>query len=326
MARVRFSSFFFPCFTVFLPLLWIFGQLPCCLAGQIFTDGLSIINSPQPGNPAHIGSPIAISVEVSDNGMLPLDATNTNSSSATHYDSLEIYLVSSQTGKNFTVASGSEFLDEEAGSVRHCNWNVPACVPEGQYNLTFYERSHINGQPYFTITSISIPVENSQDSTDVECTDLSNNYLGQPQNSSPPSPPFFHGGQGSPTRTSGMVISYTGSASETASTPTGPVLITITLSASEGLPFPFPPTVTVTVPSISVSMSEVVSLTTVTSVQGASTITFLETSTSLATVTVTPSGNPSGQGGPLIPINSGCITRTTLAFLLIPFSILWSLV
>ncbi|KAG7099356.1 hypothetical protein E1B28_001212 [Marasmius oreades] len=321
MARVRLSSFFSesPCFAFSLSLLWFLGQLLCCSAGQIITDGLSIINSPQPGNPAHVGNPISISVEVSGNGKLPLEATNTNSSSATHYDSLEIYLISSQTGKNYTVASGSEFLNDGTGSVRQCNWKVPACVPEGQYNLTFYERSHINGQPHFIITSILSPVENSQGLNNEECTELSNDYLGQPQDSSPPSPPFYQDDWGSTSRTSGMTTSYTGNGTG----PTGPVLITITLSASGGLPFPFPPTVTVTVPSISVS--QVVSLTTVTSVQGPSTTTFVQTLTSL--VTVTPSGNPGDLGsGRIIPINSGCITRITLVFLILPLSILWSLV
>ncbi|KAJ8084173.1 hypothetical protein PM082_002940 [Marasmius tenuissimus] len=314
MARVRLPSFFSPCLVIFY-LLWILGQLPSCSAGQQFTDGLSIINSPQAGSPGHAGSTLPISVEVSGNGKLPVDAAAPFCTYPTRFDSVEIYLVSSQTGKNYTVASGSDFLREGSGSVRQCNWQVPTCIPPGQYNLTFYEYAHINGGPYYTITSISIPIENPRPDSG-GCTDGTNALQGQPQQSSPPSPPFYYSdGQGDQTRTSGWVTSNTGTG-----LPSPTVITTSVIITSGGLPTTV--TQTVTIPSISIS--QVVSLSTITSVKEGVPTTFVQTTT--AFVTVTPTGNPGDLVG-LIPVNSGCIVHVTIMSLLtfLPLSIVWLL-
>uniref|UniRef100_A0A0W0G2N7 Uncharacterized protein n=1 Tax=Moniliophthora roreri TaxID=221103 RepID=A0A0W0G2N7_MONRR len=288
------SSFYRLDIRVLFVLYLIFGQLQCCWAGQIFTDGLAIINSPQIGNPGHAGSNLPISIDISGNGKLAPDATSSVSSSPTHYRSLDIYLVSAETAMNFTVSSGPTIFTQEGGTVRHIDWQIPKCIPEGAYNLTFYESSYIDGQPYFIITPISIPIDNPSPSG-VPCTEGTNEFLGQPQASSPPLQSPFGQGQ-------------------------GPPVITITLSASGGLPFPFPPQVTITQTAVTILVSEVVSRTTITSLAGTSTLTFVETTTVLSTV------NPTGDGGDLsgaIPVNAGNVNRVYFWFLLTPFIMTW---
>ncbi|KAK7058834.1 hypothetical protein VNI00_001458 [Paramarasmius palmivorus] len=264
---------------------------------------------------------MAISIDISGNGKLGQDATNP--SSQMHYNSLEIYLVSSQTAKNFTVSSGPGIFTQESGTVRHIDWPVPLCIPAGTYNLTFYESSIIDGEPHFIITPITIPIQNPNPSNP-PC-EGDNELLGQPQPSSPPSqPPFGQGqdqgqgqGQGQGTQTSGMVTSYTGSPP----TPTGPVLITVTLSASGGLPFPFPITVTQTASTVIVS--EIVRERTVTSLAGTSTLTFVETQTLLVTTTATPPPRDPGGISGAIPVNTGDATRPSFWIILAPLIMIW---
>jgi len=76
-----------------------------------------------------------IAVEVTGNGQISLDAANPSSNADTHFISLEIFLVSSTTQINMTVASGPDFLTNESGSVRHLNFDVPTCIPAGDYNV-----------------------------------------------------------------------------------------------------------------------------------------------------------------------------------------------
>jgi len=151
--------------------------------GQTFTNGLAIIDAPSPQNPGHVGSPISIAVDVSGDGKLPLSASSNSSDSSTRYELLEIYLVSAETKLNITVSAGPGLLANESGStVKHVNWQIPTCVPAGNYNLTFYETSLFNNQGVFTITPIPIPISNASPSG--QCTGL-NTLQVQPQSSNP---------------------------------------------------------------------------------------------------------------------------------------------
>ncbi|KAF7367216.1 hypothetical protein MSAN_00783400 [Mycena sanguinolenta] len=131
--------------------------------GQLFTNGLAIIDAPAPQNPGHVGSPIAIAIDVSGDGKLPASASS-NSSDSTHFE------------------GPSLLLNESGSTVKHLNWNIPTCIPAGNYNLTFYETSIFNNQGVFTITPIPIPVSNGSPSG--QFTGL-NTLQAQPQSSNP---------------------------------------------------------------------------------------------------------------------------------------------
>ncbi|KAJ7275429.1 hypothetical protein B0H12DRAFT_1087293 [Mycena haematopus] len=166
----------------FVALLFQHADAQAYINGQLFTNGLAIIDSPAPQNPGHVGSAIPIAIDVSGDGKLPASASS-NSSDSTHFESLNIYLVSSETNLNVTVSFGPSLLLNETGStVKHLNWQIPTCIPAGNYNLTFYETSIVNNQGVFTITSIPIPVSNASPSG--QCTDL-NTLQAQPQSSNP---------------------------------------------------------------------------------------------------------------------------------------------
>ncbi|CAL1704773.1 unnamed protein product [Somion occarium] len=129
--------------------------------GQIFTRGLAIIDSPAPQSTLHAGSNVAIAVDISGDGNLPASAATPGSNDSTRFDSLEIYLFSYPQSINLTISSGSDILAQENSStVKHINYNISSCVPAGQYNLSFYEVSHINNQEYFIISAIPVEVQN----------------------------------------------------------------------------------------------------------------------------------------------------------------------
>jgi len=149
--------------------------------GQIFTNGLAIIDSPAPGTPLHAGSTVTIAIDVSGDGKLTPDALKPDSSSSTHFYSLEIYLTSPNL--NLTVSQGPGLLAQEQGStVKHINWLVDSCVPSGNYNLTFYEGSHIQDKDYFTITPLPVSVQNTNPSD--SCQNGTNSVQTVPQASS----------------------------------------------------------------------------------------------------------------------------------------------
>ncbi|KAI0748059.1 hypothetical protein C8Q80DRAFT_1169878 [Daedaleopsis nitida] len=153
--------------------------------GQIFTNGLAIIDAPAPNSPMHAGSVTQVAIDISGDGHLDQSASVPGNDKSTRFDSLEIYLVSYQTKLNVTVSSGPDLLTREQGStVKHWDFNVSTCIPAGSYNLTFYEASHINDQPYFSITAYPVTVMNGQP-TDV-CTNGTNALQDFPQLSSPP--------------------------------------------------------------------------------------------------------------------------------------------
>ncbi|OSD01577.1 hypothetical protein PYCCODRAFT_1436184 [Trametes coccinea BRFM310] len=161
--------------------------------GQIFTNGLAIVDAPEPESPMHAGSVTQIAIDVSGDGKLDQSASIPGSDEATRFDSLEIYLVSYQTKQNLTVSSGPGLLTQEQGStVKHWNYNVSTCIPPGSYNLTFYEASHINGQPYFSITPLPVIVMNDHQTG--ACSNDTNQLQAFPQKSSPyPQSPLLNG-------------------------------------------------------------------------------------------------------------------------------------
>src|ERR1700722_7591344 len=116
--------------------------------------------------------------QVSGDGLLSPLASVPGSGLATGFDSLDVFLVSYQTQLNITVSTGPDLLTQEPGStVKHLNFPIPSCVPPGQYNvscipfvfvrrissfqqLTFYEESHIDDVPFFSITPLPIIINN----------------------------------------------------------------------------------------------------------------------------------------------------------------------
>nr|GAT47864.1 predicted protein [Mycena chlorophos] len=170
-----------PIYFALLPFTLSFvaaSSAPQAINGQIFTDGLAIIDAPAPNSTEHAGATLPIAIDVSGNGQMPLAASVPASGRATGFNSLEIYLVSSQTNLNLTVSSNSSLLDgEPTSTVKHLNYGIPQCVPAGNYNLTFYEASTLNSQFIFAITGIPMTIENSSPSG----TCSGNPLLPQPQ-------------------------------------------------------------------------------------------------------------------------------------------------
>ncbi|EKM55434.1 uncharacterized protein PHACADRAFT_173548 [Phanerochaete carnosa HHB-10118-sp] len=148
--------------------------------GQIFTNGLAIVDAPQPGTTLHAGATQSVAIDISGDGHLPADS-GPGSSSATHFDSLEIYLTSYATSLNLTVSSGPVLLTQEPGStVKHVNWLIDSCIPSGNYNLTFYEGSHINSEAFFIITPLPIEIQNTN-SNPGQCSNGTNPIQSYPQ-------------------------------------------------------------------------------------------------------------------------------------------------
>ncbi|KAI0341676.1 hypothetical protein BDW22DRAFT_1413964 [Trametopsis cervina] len=130
--------------------------------GQIFTNGLAIVDAPQPGTTLHAGATQSVAIDISGDGHIPQSAADPNSGLDTHYDSLEVYLISYESSFNQTISSGPGLLEQEPQStVKHINWVIDPCIKNGNYNLTFYEGSHINGTAYFTITPLPIEIQNT---------------------------------------------------------------------------------------------------------------------------------------------------------------------
>ncbi|PBL00746.1 hypothetical protein ARMGADRAFT_1160035 [Armillaria gallica] len=288
MVLVHRRQLFSTAFTYVLITLFAFMHLQCAEAGQYFTSGLSIINSPSPNSPGHAGSTLPISIDVSGDGKLPDDSS---------FSLLEIYLVSSETNINLTVVSGTDFLSQESGSVRHENFMIPTCIKAGNYNLTFYETSQIEGKPFFIITPIPLPIENSSPSSS-SCTDGVNALQDQPQVfSAPPESPLPAGEtSGSSIATSPLSSIAASSLSSIAASPLS------TITVSEGVSFTFPTTITVTptqTPTTVVVVSESVT-TIITTDNHQSTV----TTTSTEKWSTTAVMQPSDLSG-FVPVNDG---------------------
>ncbi|CAL1696071.1 unnamed protein product [Somion occarium] len=128
----------------------------------------------------HAGSNLVLAIDVSGNGKISQAASIPNSGLPYSFQSLNIFLVSTQASLNLTISEGPDFLTQEPGStVKHLNWPIPKCVPADQYNLSFYETSFIQGESHFTITTYPVSVENtSQNGT---CSEGINPLLPTPQ-------------------------------------------------------------------------------------------------------------------------------------------------
>jgi len=186
-------SIFYLCLSTY----FLSGDAQTVVNGQIFTNGLSIVDSPAVNSTQHAGSVMPIAIDVSGDGSIPQDALSPQSNKNPHYDSLEVFLVSSTTSSNFTIANTTTgLLSQENGStVKHINFWVPSCVKSGNYNVTIYEGSHINGTAYYSITPIPISIQNTN--TNGDCSNITNNLQSQPQGSSPPAVNPFLAANGS---------------------------------------------------------------------------------------------------------------------------------
>ncbi|PIL32097.1 hypothetical protein GSI_06802 [Ganoderma sinense ZZ0214-1] len=187
-------------------------------------DGLSVIDSPAPNSVLHVGSNMTIAIDVS--------ASNSGTFS---YRSLEVYLVSATTGKNFTISNGTQLLTQEpASTVKHIDWPVATCLQTGEYNLTVYEASTLtsNDTSYFAIIPVPVEVQNN-DVPDNDCASTLNVLQVQPQASDPPPVTLIPGRIPS---NSSTVLSGTATNTATAtatSPPAGGQVITVTAGDSD---------------------------------------------------------------------------------------------
>jgi len=131
--------------------------------GQFFTPGLAIVSSPQPSSQEHVGSTLSIAIAVGGNqGQIQNFSPGSSSSSGTGYDNLELFLISSQHNINISVATDILDQDQNGGNVKHVDYQIPTCVPSGNYNLSLYETSRFNNNAIFVITQVPINIQNSQ--------------------------------------------------------------------------------------------------------------------------------------------------------------------
>ncbi|KAI9057097.1 hypothetical protein FKP32DRAFT_1762690 [Trametes sanguinea] len=191
--------------------------------GQIITQGVSILDSPQPNSALNTGSNTGIAIEIppGTNPALVLDL-------------LEIYLVSSDAQVNLTVSSGPQLLSQEPGSdVKHIQWPVPTCLQTGLYNLTLYETSHANGAGFFAITPIPVQIRNGGNVSDT-CGTGVNGLQEQPQPSNPPPADLIHGSSSSLLSGSGASASSTPSPSGSVATSSPAITGTVLTPPSGG--------------------------------------------------------------------------------------------
>lgn len=165
--------------------------------GQIFTPGFSVLNAPQPGTPLG-GETLHVSLDVTANGKLPLESFEEDVASKIH--SIEMFLFSYTTGRNFTISNGTasannaslgEIMAQEPGStVKHVDWVWPDCLvgdgepkggdtDRGIYNISIRQNFRLNGEEYYTIFDVPIAVTNSipEDEDRPSCDDLDNELL-----------------------------------------------------------------------------------------------------------------------------------------------------
>ncbi|KAG8814812.1 hypothetical protein FRC17_000966 [Serendipita sp. 399] len=175
--------------------LFVGGAQAQLVNGQYFTRGLAISNAPAPDSEHTVGGTIGVSVDVSGNGRLPEGSWGPNSTLPSGFISLSIYIVSGS--QNVTVVDGTsgQFLSGEPGStVKHLNYVIPDCLPEGKYDYTYYEVSRMNDTMYFGITPIPITIKNPGGSSGACDDSISNPVLPRPQNDSAPAQNPFTGG------------------------------------------------------------------------------------------------------------------------------------
>ncbi|KAK4202284.1 hypothetical protein QBC40DRAFT_221842 [Triangularia verruculosa] len=150
--------------------------------GQIFTPGLAVLNSPQPGTPLG-GDLIEISLDITTNGRLPLPPYPPSSPSQIH--NISIFLSSYTTNRNFTITNGTAtssnfndnaslgniLLQEPGSTVKHVKWIWPDCLAgdgqpktldsaRGAYNVSIRQSFRLNGEDFYTVFDVPISVTN----------------------------------------------------------------------------------------------------------------------------------------------------------------------
>ncbi|KIJ45590.1 hypothetical protein M422DRAFT_29714 [Sphaerobolus stellatus SS14] len=190
-----------------LALLWHASLTTAQLVnGQYFTKGLAISDAPAPSSDIHAGSGLTIALDLSGDGKLSQDAFLPTSNAATAYQSLNLFLVSSQTDVNITVSVDALLTQESGSTVKHLNWPIPTCLPQGNYNLTIYELSRIGGKSYFSITPIPLNLLSSSKSK-TTCPSSSN--ITEPQTQPQASSPFAASSPWLQPSTTTMVVTST---------------------------------------------------------------------------------------------------------------------
>ncbi|KAJ4420031.1 hypothetical protein N0V82_004603 [Gnomoniopsis sp. IMI 355080] len=184
-----------PClFAALLPLLFsgALGQQNFTVSnGQIFTPGFAIVDAPQPGTPLG-GSQIEVALDVSADGVLPLNAAV---DSPSRINNITIFMYSYDTGRNFTISNGTitnatygPIMQQEPGStVKHVKWTWPSCLvgngqpttadsARGIYNISIRQNFRMNNTSYYTIFDLPISVTNSIDNstTRPDCDSINN--------------------------------------------------------------------------------------------------------------------------------------------------------
>ncbi|KAF5010099.1 hypothetical protein FDECE_3715 [Fusarium decemcellulare] len=163
--------------------------------GQIFTPGFVVLNAPQPDTPLDT---LHVSIDVTANGKLSLPPHDNDDPSQIF--SVEMFLYSYATGRNFTISNGTasagnaslgEIMAQEPGStVKHVNWVWPDCLvgdgepdddesDRGVYNISIRQNFRLNGTDHYTIFDVPIAVTNSIEESDdrPSCDELSNELI-----------------------------------------------------------------------------------------------------------------------------------------------------
>lgn len=168
--------------------------------GQIFTPGMAIVDSPQPGTPMG-GDTLEVALDVTADGRLPLPPYPRDNPS--QFYNITIFLYSYATGMNFTIANatstgggnmGDIMAQEPKSTVKHVDWMWPDClVGDGQprtadsargvYNISIRQNYRLNGEDHYTIFDMPISVTNSISSVDgrPSCDSLNNPLLSPEQ-------------------------------------------------------------------------------------------------------------------------------------------------
>ncbi|QPC74962.1 hypothetical protein HYE68_005714 [Fusarium pseudograminearum] len=165
---------------------------------QIFTPGFVVLDAPQPYTPLG-GDTLHVAIDVTANGKLPLPSNDNDNNDDNQIFSIEMFLYSYVTGRNFTISNGTasannaslgEIMAQEPGStVKHVNWVWPDCLvgdgaPEGDsdrgvYNISIRQNFRYNGDDYYTIFDVPISINNSipEGKDRPSCDELSNEIL-----------------------------------------------------------------------------------------------------------------------------------------------------
>ncbi|KAJ4137695.1 hypothetical protein NW768_003283 [Fusarium equiseti] len=166
--------------------------------GQIFTPGFVVLDAPQPYTPLG-GDTLHVAIDVTANGKLPLSQNDGDDDTGNQIFSIEMFLYSYTTGRNFTISNGTasannaslgEIMAQEPGStVKHVDWVWPDCLvgdgapdvdsDRGVYNISIRQNFRYQGDDYYTIFDVPISVNNSIPESDdrPSCDELSNEIL-----------------------------------------------------------------------------------------------------------------------------------------------------